>query len=251
MKPTYGVDTLKFATDRGTLARAITLYESGKVQHFKEEALGFSAVVLGSHPSTVYVSAKQYDAGTCTCYLGQNDTLCKHMVAVALWAVKDGKPMSDEEKHVVTKPMCSGRSGLLGVAEMKETKAAISAAMRHIKPYEGPSRIWFAYQDSLLEGCNRLSAIVSDLPVSEQTAKVLVHVLLRLDEKLSIGGVDDSDGTVGGFIENAVEVLGEYGKLDASCTKAFRALEDRETSFGWEEPLLAYIKSDVHINPTG
>lgn len=244
MKPAYDVDKIKFATDRGTLARAIALYESRKVKQLKEDALGFSAVVLGSHLYTVYVSAKQFDSGTCTCYLGQNNVLCKHMVAVALWAVKAGKPMTEEEKHVVTKPMCSGRSGTLGIAEMKKTKANISSAMRHIKPYDGPSRIWFAYQDSLLEGCNRLSAIVSELPVSEQTAKLLVNVLLRLDEKLSSGGVDDSDGTVGGFIEDVVNVLCEYVKLDTACIKAFRALVDKETCFGWEDPLLTLSKNE-------
>ena len=40
-------------------------------------------------------------------------------------------------------------------------KAEISGALRYIKAYEGPSRIWFVYQDSLIEGRNRLSAIFS------------------------------------------------------------------------------------------
>ena len=115
--------------------------------------------------------------------------------------------------------------------------------MRYIKSYDGPSRTWFAYQNSLSEGCNRLSKIVSELPVSEQTAKLLVDTLLRLDDRLCRGDVDDSEGTVGGFIEETVQALKKYAKLDPSCAKAFSALKDKETCFGWEESLLELIKN--------
>lgn len=114
--------------------------------------------------------------------------------------------------------------------------------MKYIKSYNGPSRIWFSYQGSLSEGCNRLSKIISGLPVSEQTARLLVDVLLRLDKKLGYSGVDDSDGTVGGFVEETVRVLEEYAKLDSSCINAFRGLRGRETSFDWGEPLVKLVK---------
>jgi hypothetical protein len=133
---------------------------------------------------------------------------------------------------------CSGRLDMLSKIELSEIKKSITTAMRYIKPYTGPSRIWFAYQSSLQEGCNRLSAIVSGLPVSEQIAKLLVDLLLHLDKKLCYGGVDDSDGTVGSFIREIVEILEEYVKLDPTCAKAFRPLKNKETCFGWEEPLL-------------
>lgn len=243
MEPHYDLDKIKFATDRPTFERAVKLYESGKVTKFTAAEFGFSASVIGSEssPYEVYVSAKHYDEGTCTCYLGQNDTLCKHMVAVALYAVIGGRKLSAEEKEHVKEPVCSGRRGSLNGEELKVTKGAISAAMRYIKPYEGPSRIWFAYQDSLIEGCNRLTKIVSDLPVSQQTSKLLVNLLLRLDKKLSHGGVDDSDGTVGGFIESVVEVLKEYAKIEPNCLSTFELLKDRETCFGWEESLVELL----------
>lgn len=236
--PTYNLDKIKFATDSATFERAVDLYEHGKVTEFKAELGGFSAVVLGGSPYKVFVSAKHYDHGSCTCYLGQNDTLCKHMIAVAIRAATGSKPLSGEDKQLVKESVCSGRLGTLSKEELLATKFAISAAKRYIKPYNGPSRIWFAYQNSLMEGCNRLSAIISTLPVSEQTARLLVDLLLRLDKKLSVGGVDDSDGTVGGFIEDMVNVLEEYAKLDPACVSAFQTLEHRETCFGWEEPLV-------------
>lgn len=240
MQPKFDLDKIKFATDAPTFERAVGIYESGGIKNFDEDDFGFSADVRGSAGNfyKVYVSAKHYDAGNCNCYLGRNDTLCKHMVAVALYAVKRGEKLTEEDKKSVSAPQCSGRLGEPGKAELKEIKAEITAAMRYIKPYTGPSRIWFSYQDSLSEGCGRLSKIVSGLPVGEGTAQLLVDMLLRLDKKLSVGGVDDSDGTVGSFMEGVVSVLQEYAKLDTNCVRAFKSLEGKETCFGWEEPLL-------------
>jgi len=83
-----------------------------------------------------------------------------------------------------------------------------------------------------------LSAIVSELPVSVQTAKLLVNMLLRLDKKLCQGGIDDSNGTVGGFVYETVDMLKEYINLDTSCIKVFKKLCGQSTCFGWEEPLV-------------
>lgn len=243
MKSAYNLEKIKFATDGPTFERAVALYESGKVVKFQDTGYTYCATMLGSEPYEVFISNRHYDQGNCTCYLGQNDTLCKHMVAVALYAVMDGEPMTDEDKKLVHTPSCSGNLGTLNTEQLSEVKKAITFAMRLIKPYNGPSRIWFAYQDSLQEGCNRLSVLVSDLPISEQTARLLVDMLLRLDRKLSIGGVDDSDGTVGGFIEETVSVLKEYVRFDPLCVKAFEKLKGIETCFGWEEPLLKLTDS--------
>lgn len=240
MPPAFDLDKIKFATDAATFKKAVDLYESGKVKHFKEDLNGFFATVLGTKPYKVYVDRRYYDQGDCDCYLGQNETLCKHMVAVAIYAVMGGNKLSEENKELVDGPKCSGRLGELSKEELTKIKNNISSAMRYIKAYNGPSRIWFAYQDSLSEGCNRLSKIVSELPVSRQTAQLLVDLLLRLDRKIC-RGVDDSDGTVGGFIEETAQVLEEYANLDPSCAEAFQKLKDKDTCFGWEEPLLKLI----------
>lgn len=242
MRPAYDLDKIKFATDRPTFERAVGLLEAGKVKDFKEQMSRYSAVVQGTKPYKVFVSSRHYDEGACECYLGQEDTLCKHMVAVALYAVKGGEALSDDDKKLTHESVCSGRLGELTKDELMAVKAGISAAMRYIKPYDGPSRIWFAYQNSLQEGCNRLSRIISDLPVGEQSAKIIIDLLLKLDKKLSTGGVDDSDGTVGGFMEEAVSVLQEFVRRDQACARPFARLRGRETCFGWEAPLLALAK---------
>ncbi len=243
MQKKFNLDKIKFATDEGTFERAVGLYESGKVMQFEEGMGAYFAVVLGTKPYRVSVDERRYSHGNCECYLGQNDTLCKHMVAVAIYALKKGKPLTDDDKRLVGQPMCSGKLGSLSKKELSSAKKSITDAMRYIKPYNGPSRIWFSYQDSLSEGCGRLSKIISELPVSEQTTSLLVDMLLRLDKKLSYGGVDDSDGTVGGFIEETVQMLKEYATLDPSCTKVFHELEGIKTCFGWEEPLVGFIKN--------
>jgi len=165
------------------------------------------------------------------------------MVAVAIYAVKDGRPLTEKEKQLVDSPACSGRRGTLDKEELSAVKKTITEALKYIKPYSGPSRIWFSYQNSLSEGCNRLSKIMAELPVSEQTAGLLINLLLRLDKKLCQGGVDDSDGTVGGFLEETVNVLQEYAKLDPGCIQTFRVLKNKKTCFEWEEPLLKLIKN--------
>jgi len=242
MVPSYDLNKIKFATDEATFKRAVGLYENGKVT--KVEQLGgyYSAVVLGTEPYRVSVSARNYKQGHCTCYLGQKDTLCKHMVALALHAVMDGKPLSDKDKQSSNNVECSRRREALSKGGLEAVKKAITESMRYIKPYHGPSRIWFANQDSLREGCNRLSAIVSDLPVNRQTAEILVKLLLRLDKKLCVGGVDDSNGIVGGFMTQVVEMLEEYAQIDPDCINAFKSLVGIGiTCFQWEEPLVRIL----------
>lgn len=224
-----------------TFERAVALYEAGKIQDFQEGISAFSATVHGTQPYRVHVSSRYYDHGSCTCYVGQRDELCKHMVAVALYAVLRGRKLREEEKQQRTEPMCSCKIGMLDVERAAETKASIAAALRLIKPYNGPSRVWFSYQNSLTEGCNRLAPIISDLPVGEKTAALLVDLLLRLDRKLCTGGVDDSDGTVGGFMQSVVAVLEEYAEHDPVCIRTFKKLLGHATCFDWEAPLIKIL----------
>ncbi len=234
----YNLDKIKYATDPATFERAVGLYEKGKIIRFKKELNGFFATVLGTKSYSVYITKAHYDRGDCSCYLGQREILCKHMVAVAIYACMDGKPLKDEDKKIIDIPMCSDKLGELPKDELLIIKKDITSARKYIKSYTGPSKTWFAYQGSLDEGCARLSKIVSDLPVSLQTTKLLVDMLLRLDKKLSTGGVDDSNGTVGGFMQDTVSMLEEYFKLDPNCIKAFEKLCEQSTCFEWEEPLI-------------
>lgn len=241
MEPRYDLEKIKFSLDGGTWGKAVTLYETGKVINFQDNGFTFTADVCGTSLYKVTVSPKQYTDGDCTCYLGQNDVLCKHMVAVAIYALKRGKPLTEEEKTQTNEIRFSDKVAEISESKLGLLEAEISGAMRYIKAYTGPSRIWFAYQDSLTEGCNRMATIFSKLPVNRRTTNLVIKTLLRLDNKLTHGGVDDSDGTVGGFIEEAVKLLMEFVKTEPKCAKEFETLKGRETCFGWEEPLLTLL----------
>lgn len=237
-KPGFDIEKIKYGTDKATFERGVELYEGNKVKQFQDLPSSYQAVVRGTEPYRVSIEARNFKLGNCTCYLGKNDILCKHIVALALYALFRGEPLNKDDIKTVDSPVSSAKTGNLSKEEMASVKRSVTAAMRYIKPYHGPSRIWFAYQDSLSEGCMRLSAIISELPVSRQSAEFILKLLFRLDKKLSAGGVDDSDGTVGSFIYNAVDVLIEYTKLDESCIEAFSDLEGKDTAFNWESPLV-------------
>ncbi len=240
----YDLKKIKFGTDKATFERGVDLYESGKVTKFQKDGGGFSAVVLGTKPYDVFVLERDYDRGECNCYLGQNKILCKHMIATAIYAVMNGGQLTEEDKKPANEAMCSGRAGELNEEELSVIKKEITSAMRYIKSYRGPSRIWFSYQNSLQEGCNRLSHLISGLVVSKQTADLLVNLLLRLDKKLS-RGVDDSDGTVGGFMYEVVDVLEEYARINRDCIKSFKKLVEKETMFEWEESLIRLLDEGI------
>lgn len=139
VKPKYDFNKIRFATDAATFEKAVGLYESGKVTQFKEGLGGFSATVIGTQPYPVSVSSDRYDEGGCNCYLGRNDILCKHMVAVAIYAVKGGGTLVHDEKAVTAGPQCSGKIGVLSDKEMADRKKEITEALKFIKPYYGPS----------------------------------------------------------------------------------------------------------------
>lgn len=241
MTPQYDLEKIKYGVDRGTWEKAIVLYDNGKVKNFRDTEFTFTARVQGTHLYKVIVSPKSYSDGNCSCYLGENDTLCKHMIAVAIYALKKGKSLTTEEKTQHNEIKFSGKIGNITQDQLNLSKAEISGAMRYIKAYTGPSKIWFTYQDSLSEGCNRLASIFSSLPAGRPTANLIIKTLLRLDRKLVTGGVDDSDGTVGGFIEEAVGLLIEFAKGNLGCTKEFKVVRNKKTCFGWEEPLLKLL----------
>ena len=241
MIPKFDLSKIKFSTDEVTFQKAVALYEQGKIQKFKKDFRGCSATVLGGSQYNVYVSLKNLHTSDCDCYMGQNNYLCKHIVAVSIYAVLDGEAMKTEEKEINNEPACSNRLGRLNEFELSEVKKAITDSLRYIKGYVGPSKKWFAYQDSLQEGCNRLAFVVSKLPISSQTSDLIVSLLLRMDKKLSEGGVDDSDGTVGNCIYGLVAVLEQYVKFDKNCLKSFKALCNQSTCFDWEESLVRIL----------
>ena len=160
------------------------------------------------------------------------------MVTLALHVVMGGQPLEQEDKQKMSEVKCSGKREALNKDELAAVKKSITDSMRYIKPYGGPSKTWFANQDSLQEGCNRLRAVISGLPVNRQTAVLLVKLLLRLEKKLSVGGVDDSNGIVGTLAGEMVALLEEFARIDPDCIDSFESLCGKRYCFGWEDSLV-------------
>jgi len=245
MTPIYDLSKIRFATDPKTFSRAIDLYERGKVTKVDEIGGEYFATVLGTEPYTVSISTRHYKQGNCSCYLGKKGAFCKHRAALALHAVMGWEPLNAIDKRTDNHSINRRRREELIQERLTEIKMSITTSLKYIKPYNGPSRIWFANQDSLSEGCNRLSAIVSDLPVNRQATELLLNLLLRLDKKLTTGGVDDSNGIVGGFMTDIVEVIKEFTQIDPNCINPLKSLNGKQTCFGWEEPLIHIFDKNI------
>ena len=221
--PTFTIQDIRYSVDTLMFERAIKLFESGKVQHVSETPHGYKATVQGTSPYHVSLSSKHIDRGDCDCYMGQNDELCKHMLALGL-AVLHLSGKAEEFKEESPE-------------NLDAVKQLVASGMRKIKPYNGPSKIWFSYQRELDVGSGIIEESVKNLPPNKENAKYLWSLVLKLSKKLSHGGVDDSDGTVGGCIYSLVEKCAGYAKAKPELKDMIQKFIDDDTGFGFEDLL--------------
>jgi len=208
-------------------ARAQNLYASGNVGDVTELGRGYTATVRGTKPYHVSVSARHIDEGYCDCYMGENDMLCKHMLALGL-AVLDQSGKSAREK---TEPP----------ANLEEVKRIVTAGMRKLRAYTGSSRVWFNYQRKLATGAGMISDAIQNLPPSEENAKYLWALVLKISKKLAYGGIDDSNGVVGDCAHDIVCLLGSYTKDTPKLKPLILSFCDDDTGFGFEDELRALL----------
>lgn len=228
--PTFTLRDIKYSVDPSMFERAKKLFESGNVGKITEDNGGYSAKIQGTSPYFVSISRKNIDYGHCDCYMGQNDQLCKHMLALGL-AVLHFSGKADEP------PEESPES-------LDAVRRLVAAGMRKIGAYTGPSKIWFNYQRKLDIGSGMIEAAVKNLSASEENATYLWSLVLKLSVKLATGGVDDSNGTVGGCITALVHQCGRYaGKKPELKTMLLKFSED-DTGFGFEDELREILEQN-------
>ncbi len=93
MVPKYDLEKIKAGVEEKKWQRAADLYSRGMVAEFEETPNGFTALVSGTHPYDVAVSETDFRQGDCSCFMGSNGTVCKHMLALAIHAVLRGAPI--------------------------------------------------------------------------------------------------------------------------------------------------------------
>ncbi len=248
--PLYSLDEIKISIDKNTWFRAVKLYRENRVKNFKTQDFGFTALVQGTYLYTVSVNHKNFDVGYCDCYLGQRDILCKHMIAVAIYSLKQGKSLTKEEEQFTDHFEFALHPNLdiNNPEQFLILKSQVRTAFKYIRAYTGPSRIWSQYQDNLAKGCAKLRLVLSNLSLNLKTVHFILNILLRLDKKLSYGGVDDSNGIVGGFIEQVVSALSDISSSHREIIQAFKKLLNQRTNFGWEKQLVNIYNEHKHKN---
>ncbi len=221
--PAFTLDDLKYAEGPTTFGRAQELYRSGKVREITPTARGYRAIVHGTQPYHVGVSQQRVDDGDCTCYLGQNGRLCKHVLALALAVLHaTGRINAAESQPPPT--------------SLEDIKPMVNAGIQKLRHYTGPSRVWFSYQRSLATGAGMIAQAVSRLPPTKENARYLWKVVERIDKKLA-NGVDDSDGHVGACVTALIDQLAAYAKNQPDLEPLILGICDNKTNFDFEREL--------------
>lgn len=224
---------VKYASDEASFKRAKDLFAKGKVQSFKTLANGYRAVVQGSTDYSVMVSSKRVNYGDCDCYMGQNGQLCKHMLAVAQRALYEAG-LADKTGNPIAN----------SVVLPADAKLHITSALKKIRGYDGPSRTWFDYQGKLDTAAGMIEEAMPLLETSLANAKYLWKLVLRLSDKLARGGVDDSNGTIGGAVFAVIKRIAQMAKTDQTIKSWAVKNCTTDTGFGFEEELQVLLKKD-------
>ncbi len=210
---------LETAVSAQTYKKAQNIFNGGDIKDL--EYLPSMAVAYVKGSSNYYevaVSYKDIYKSDCNCYAGERGNICKHVIALALQILKD----AGVEKENIT------------ATTLAEAKKIISSAIKKIKPYNGPSKIWFSYQHNLEVAALIIKQVIKELPADKEVAKYLWSLVLKLSKKLSHGGVDDSDGFVGGAIDGIVEKIANIAQKNKEILPLAQKFTKDYTGFGFE-----------------
>lgn len=228
--PRFGYEDVRYADSEAVFRRALELCKKSKVTNVTDDMVGYGATVLGTEPYRVYIKDKSLDVGYCSCYLGQNDTYCKHMLALAIYVLHEHAVIDME-----------GRAAGDSRVTSDNARVYISKALRKIGAYSGPSSTWFSYQGKLDVAAGMIHDALPYIESSLVNAKYLWGLVLKISNKLATGGVDDSNGTIGGAVVAVVGRIVELSQHDPEIKKWVEKNCTDDTGFGFEEDVQTKI----------
>jgi hypothetical protein len=121
-------------------------------------------------------------------------------------------------------------------SNLEERKVLLTAGLRKITAYEGPSNTWFAYQTKLDIGAAMIYESMQGIEPSVENAKFLWDIVKRVDRKIT-GGVDDSNGTVWPVASEAVRLLVAWGKSSLELHALMIRFAKTKTAAGFHDEL--------------
>jgi len=127
-------------------------------------------------------------------------------------------------------------SQINATTELSDVKSIVTDAFKKIKPYRGPSRIWFNYQRDLATGAGTITDAISALLPTKENARYLWQLIGRIDRKLA-NGVDDSDGIVGDCASNIISQLAKYAHNTPDLKPFITNYTNEKTNFCFEDEL--------------
>ena len=232
--PNFSIKDIQIGVTDSEFIKGMTLYENDKVKNIESAFGGCIATVSGTHEYNVYVSFSAFDIGNCDCYIGMRDELCKHMIALAINLVYRYNPNDTERiMQPLDQAVCSGEIRDISRAELEQVKEGIKQALIFIKGYSGSSSKWFEYQDSLNKASRLTLLALSKIPICEKSVDICIDILKKIDKKLSLSGVDDSNGIVGRLMEQIIELLCMYTTNNKSLGKYIAENLPEGNIFDW------------------
>lgn len=223
-EPEFTLNDIKYAASSAIYKRARDLFESGKVKEVKETVNGYVAEVKGTQVYRVKLEQRRFDYSDCDCYMGQNGQFCKHILSLGLFVLHASGKMEENSQRTNSK------------IRQDEVKNMVTDAFKKIKPFRGPSSIWFSYQCNLATGVGMIIDAISVLPPSKESARYLWQVIGRIDRKL-MNGVDDSDGVVGDCASHIIDQLVRYANAAPELNAMVTKFTKNKTNFCFEDEL--------------
>ena len=141
LQPNYTLKDIQLSFDGKEFDKGMKLFKDDKVGAIKETYSGFGAIVSGTEKYTVEVESNNFENGDCNCYLGQNNYLCKHILALAIATVHKHSPQDVAViDHTLTQAVCSGKVKEITTQELSDVEGEIKAGLSHIKSWSGTSK---------------------------------------------------------------------------------------------------------------
>lgn len=251
LTPQYTISDIRLSIGDKEYHKWLDLYESKQVSDIREDIDGWIATVQGTQLYRVSVGARYWDHGSCSCYIGQRNEVCKHLIALAIAVTKaHGKWEDTYEGMELDTAYCSGEIREIIEDERIQIKSGIREAMKLIRSYNGPSSTWFAYQNHLQQWSRMLLLALSDLPICHASVDICLTTLNKLDKKLCDWWIDDSDGTVWGAMDQMMEILCLMSDIHPSIIPYILKKLPEWQTWDWDRSYREqYGKSQQNISP--